>query len=341
MLLEMIGIDYTKASITEREIFAFSNNKLLEVMQIITKTAHVSGCVMISTCNRTELYVSTNEKPNIDLIEILCDIKEVSFANNKELFTKRYNLDAIHHLFETACGLHSQILGEDQILTQVKNAIEIARENGFVDKILEKLFQTAITNAKKIKTTVKVTLFDVSVITKSMEHLRSYYNDLCDKKCLVIGNGEMGRTFAEKLAQSGADVTVTLRKYKYGTSVVPGGCHFVDYENRYEAIKDSEIIVSATSSPHYTIIKKDVEYILSDKRKRLFIDLAVPRDVDPTIIDENTILFNIDSLGIHDELMINNQSIKKAQFIIEEQVEVFMQRYFLEDRLKFVNSGSI
>jgi glutamyl-tRNA reductase len=157
----MIGIDHEKASLAEREIFAFTAVQCREAMKTVLELYGVNGCVIISTCNRTELWISEREGSISDLKGILYSLKHVendNIHNYDHLPIIREGLEAYLHLFQAACGLKSQIWGESQILSQVKKSIEEAREVGTADTYLEKLFQMAITSAKKIKTDIKLTV---------------------------------------------------------------------------------------------------------------------------------------------------------------------------------------
>lgn len=327
MKIKMIGIDYSKSTVAQREIFSFTLAQAQEAMREVVSNTKVNGCVIVSTCNRTELWTSQKENSQeIDLVRIICDLKQVSSDKYRNLLIEREEMDAIRHLFETACGLKSQIWGEDQILAQIKNSIANARQAETADIVLEKLFQSAITSAKKIKTETRLTPVDVSIASRTLEIIREYFNSLSGIECLVIGNGEIGRMIAALLVDAGVAVTITKRKYKNGTSVVPDGCLAVEYEKRLEKIPHSELIVSATSSPHYTIRLREVKEFLNDHRKRIFVDLAVPRDIDPAISGlEGVILLDSDSLGCSTHLDIISDSLGLAIRIIEEHIEEFLR----------------
>lgn len=326
MKVKMIGIDYSKATLCQREIFAFSPVEAQEGMRSVIETYAVKGCVIISTCNRTEIWISEDNNRQTDLAKVLCSLKEACLDDYKELLTSREGIEAVRHLFETACGLNSLIWGEDQILTQIKASIEAARNVKTTNEVLEKLFQNAITSAKKIKSTVKLTSYDPSVATKALNITRNHFPTLIGLRCLVLGNGEMGKMVSSMLAESGALVTVSLRKYKDKTSIVPEGCVAVNYEHRLAKIEQSDLIISATSSPHYTIKLDDVSVILLDNKKRVFIDLAVPRDIDPQIHSyANLILIDIDSLGGLKRTEASNSALITARQIIDRHIIKFIK----------------
>lgn len=332
MNVRMVGIDHEKASLIQREIFAFTSMQANQAMKKVVEANEIKGCVIISTCNRTELWISEKEGFKTDLSDLLCSLKNVSPADYEGLFVNRENDEAFRHLFQTACGLKSQIWGEDQILTQIRKAIEQARTAKTADTVLEKLFQMAVTSAKKIKTEVKLASFDMSVANMAIERIKERYYSLEKLKCMVIGNGEMGKLIAEKLADCGADVTVTLRRYKSGIYVIPKGCCGIDYEKRYENLIDFDVVVSATSSPHYTLRCSDIpEKFRIDSKNRLLVDLAVPRDIDPQIgCFANVMLIDMDSLGAVKNINENNPSLSTALGIIDEYIEDFVKWHKLK-----------
>ena len=154
MSIRMIGIDHSRANIDVRCIFSFTKKQMAEVLPKIKEQQGVHGCVMISTCNRMELWVSCEDDISIDLCELLCRLREVSFEHYGPYFTEREEKEAVKHLFALSCGLKSRILGEDQIITQVKESLAFAREQYTTDNVLEVLFRMAVTAAKKVKTGV-------------------------------------------------------------------------------------------------------------------------------------------------------------------------------------------
>jgi len=342
----MAGIDFNSAEIYEREIFAFTASQIHDALTYIYDIPGIKGCAILSTCNRTELWASGEECSDSDLIGLLCRVKGVDRQERYEKsFATREGADAVTHLFETACGLRSQIIGEDQILTQVKSAIEQARDAKTADDMLEKLFQTAIASAKKIKANVRVTTADASVAHAAVIKAREYFGALDGRKCLVVGNGEMGRLAAELLLSNGAQVTITLRKHIQGKKSVPVGCKTIDYSMRHGVIPKCDVIISATVSPHRTVRKEDITAISSENKQYLFIDLAVPRDIDEGIMEyKNAALVNIDHLGVN--LSANPKAIEESTQMILKYMQdyhrwallrKYLNRFRNEDGLSYEN----
>ncbi len=331
----MVSVDHKSADIESREKFSFTASGVKEALINIKSNPLVEGAVLICTCNRTELYLSCNEGDEVDAVGLLCKETKVNPKEMEQIFRVKHNEQAINHLMEVACGLRSMILCEDQIITQVKNAAAVAREVKTIDSILETLFRLAATCAKKAKTNIKVRAVPTSVAQQAVCMLEDKYG-LKDKDVLVIGNGEMGRICSTMLVEKGANVTITLRTYKHGMTVVPRGCDTIAYDKREEFLPQVEMVISATASPHYTITKDMVE----DREAELkLVDLALPRDIDPAIKNTDLIqCFNIDSLAKPEELE-NGDAIEKIRNIIEEYKEEYYRWYknhLCQDQIKAI-----
>lgn len=339
MNIIMVGIDYQKASIEYRERFSFTAVSSREAMQFIRDKYHVKGCVIFSTCNRTELWINGLDQ-NINAAKILCEIKNENYEELQHYFYEFENREAVSYLLELACGVHSLIWGEDQILTQVKKAIDYARECACTDNVLEKLFQTAVTAAKKVKTMVKLTHANQSVSTKVVDILTHSVGSLKGVSCLVIGNGEMGKLMADTLVKEECDVTITTRKYKTGEVLIPDGCKSISYDDRISFGATADIIISATLSPHYTI-KYDEAALMSKNRKNCYyFDLAVPRDIEQSARNlPNVQLFDVDSLGGNESDM-NEPELRKAKEILMEYEEEFEIWYRFKELVPIINNIS-
>lgn len=321
MQVQMIGIDYEKADLDTRALFSFHHHASYEGMIYLKETYKLSGVVILSTCNRTEVYVSTKEERK-DLLDMVCSLKDISPECYRSMVVERSGQEAIHHLFQLACGMRSKVFGEDQIITQVKDALNDAREAQTTDRNLEKIFQAAITAAKKVKSTVHLTAIKTSVIEQMKKALYKEKNSLLGVRCLVIGNGEIGRLAAACMVEEGARVTVTVRNYKTRQVEIPMGCKVLDYADRYVHLQEFDIIISATTSPHHTVKYEDCAHLLQDGIHRYLVDLAVPRDISSKFREESYVTtYDIDSLGGVSESMQDNKAVELAMEIIREQEE--------------------
>ena len=324
MSISMIGIDHSKASVDIRAKFSFTKKRAIEAMKKLKEEHGILGCIILSTCNRMEVWVSTQDDKEISLYEFLCREKEVKKDEYQDYFMKRENEEAVQHLFYLTSGLKSQILAEDQIITQVKDALTLARDAYCTDNVLEVLFRMAVTAAKKVKTEVTFSRANTSVIHQAMERLKNQGFSFEGKTCMVIGNGEMGKVTALALKEAGADVTVTVRQYRSGVVNIPQGCKRINYGERMELLPDCDLVVSATASPNYTLTKENFEEIKLDAASVVLIDLAVPRDIDPEVGKlQNVSLYDIDSFRIDAASPKLQASMQKAGEILDDQMKEF------------------
>ena len=335
MHIKMVGIDHNKASIEYRELFSFTKAGAIDAMQRIGAKPSIEGCLILSTCNRTELWISTSngESP----YQLLCEVKGIDEGRLKDYFVERESEDAVSHLLELACGLDSKIFGEDQIISQVREALILARKNHCTDMVLEKVFQTAIRAAKKVKSKVQLSAADGSTALQVVSLLRENLGDLDGVSCFVIGNGKMGQLVSHTLLTHGAQVKMTLRKSIHGNhpteSIAPESCIMVPYEERISELSSAKVVISATRSPHYTLKKNEVAAFLNPEPS-IWIDLAVPRDIDPEVCGLSGItLFDIDHLAKEEHLAKNEKGREESTLILKEYFNELKQWFAFRERV--------
>ena len=325
MGISMIGIDHNMAPVDIRALFAFTKKSAGEAMEKIKSYKGIYGCVILSTCNRLEVWASVDEEEDVCLYDCVCQLKGISDDSYRNYFVERKDEEAVEHLFYLTSGLKSQIIGEDQILTQVKDAQNLARENFAVDGVLEVLFRMAVTAGKKIKTEVPFSHGNPSVIHQAIQFLGQKGYSMQDKTCMVIGNGEMGKVAAQALREAGADVTVTIRQYRSGIVSIPAGCKRINYGERMEYIPECDLVVSATASPNFTL-RRELFEELELSGKLILIDLAVPRDIEPSIGSlEGITLYDMDSFRIEEIPAELQENLEAAGAIVREQMDEFFQ----------------
>lgn len=331
MCISMIGIDFNKASVDIRSNFSFTKKNAVAAMERLKKEPGILGCILLSTCNRMEIWVSTQEAWDGSLYEFLCREKEKDSGEFREYFTERTEEAAVEHLFYLTSGLKSQILAEDQIITQVKDALALSRELCCTDNVLEVLFRMAVTAAKKVKTEVSFSRGNSSVIHQAIERLEEQGFELRGKTCMVIGNGEMGKVTALALKEAGADVTVTVRQYRSGIVSIPQGCERINYGDRMEFLPKCDLVVSATASPNYTLTKQLLEEAALSKQV-ILIDLAVPRDIEPSAGTLTGVtLYDIDSFRINTLSPQLQLAMEQAGEILAAQQQEFYSWYHGHD----------
>lgn len=326
MSIQMIGIDHKTAVIDVRTVFSFTKKRMTEAFGQIGNVPGINGCVILSTCNRMELWVSAEDEFEGNLYEILCKIKDVPPENYRDYFCFRKGRDAVHHLFRLTGGLESRILGEDQIVTQVGDALSFAREHYAADGVLETLFRQAVTAAKKVKTEITLSATDNSVVRTAIDMLKQQGMSFEKKKCMVIGNGVMGKLAAVQLCEEGADVTVTVRQYRSGVVEIPRGCRRIDYGERMSIFGNCDYVVSATVSPNYTLLAEPVKEAKGSSV--VLIDLAVPRDVDPQVRKIPGVkLYDIDCFRKEAAGAEQKAAVAVAEKCFAEQIEEFYDWY--------------
>lgn len=320
MKVLMAGIDHTKAGLELREKFAFTKNNAVWAMAACKGVEGVVGNALLCTCNRTEWYFSCGEPCGIDPRALLCRFSGADEGAEKYM-DKREGEDAARHLMEVASGLHSLILGDDQIVSQVRAAADGAREAGASDPVLETLFRLAVTAGKEVKTEVKIKSVPDSAARRAVNLLEGRLGGLRKQNALVIGNGEMGRLCAELLLEKGCRVTMTLRTYRHGQNVVPAGCSTVAYDERLKAAENSRLVISATASPHFTLTLKQLEGL--ETKPECIVDLAVPRDVEPAAASLGVDLIDVDALGSPSGEELNADAVEKSRKIVEKELSRF------------------
>ena len=327
MSVQMAGIDHNLASLDVRSVFSFTKKLMEQAYKDFLALPAVEGCVIISTCNRMEIWFSVSEEEELSPVSLICGFLHVDPSQYAPFFVERKEQDAVDHLFRLAAGLESRIVGEDQIITQVGDALAFARSCYATDHCLEVLFRLAVTAGKRIKTETNLSTADHSVIHAALRMLAEGGVTVTDSRCLVIGNGMMGRLAAQALLDHGAMVTVTVRQYRSGIVDIPPGCRRINYDERLSVLPDCDFVVSATSSPNYTLRYQDL-CGMKPGHPVYMIDLAVPRDMEPEIASlDGFIMYDIDSfhIDLHSEKLRVN--LARAEEILQEEQERFNSWY--------------
>ena len=328
----MSGLEHSQVPISLRERLSFTKQQTGEMVRKLHSFPQVSGCVLISTCNRTELYFSCTEE--VVPGKLLCQAAGAEYPLYQDAFVTLSEKDAVQHLMEVAAGIRSRIFGEDQIISQVKDSIAIAREAGAADSVLETLFRSAVSAGKEVRTKVRLTSVPTSAASMAVDLLREKLGNLTGKKALVIGNGEMGRLAASLLRQEGCQVSVTLRTYRHGETIVPPGCGVVPYDQRFLHMEGCDLLLSATTSPHYTVTVEPLSKLPS--LPAVLVDLAIPRDIQPEVGQlPGVSLYNIDDLGNFSESRTIPAEVTE---ILNAQMENFYRWLNYKDCMTSVDS---
>ncbi|MBR9947378.1 glutamyl-tRNA reductase [Clostridiaceae bacterium Marseille-Q4145] len=325
MGIALIGISHHNTPLAVRELFAFPAEKQQELMKEMIARGIAEECVIISTCNRTEVYIYT-ACPGGNFTELQDLVLEFAGAQDVENigdYIRFYNgSKAVRHLFHVASGLESMVMGEDQILGQVKRAHDQARETGTCGVYLNTLFRYAVTAAKKVKTETDLSRTSVSTATMAIKAAEQGLGTLHGKKVMIIGaSGKIGSTVLKNLqCIDGAEVYITSRNMGQA-----GEDHhhkityrIMEYEKRYELVNKMDAIISATSSPHYTLTYSKMAEKLVTEKPRVLVDLAVPIDIEAKVEKLPGIMrYDIDDFQ---ELARTNNEKKQHEVVAADQI---------------------
>ena len=327
MNIIMSYIDHKAANISERELFTFTSSEVCQLYNKIKEVDDIFGGVLIATCNRTELYLSMRDGKFFDPFDFICEIKNQDVAGMSSIKKTISGHDAIRHLMLVASGTESQIWGDAQIISQVRDAARTAKEEKTTDSILNVLFRNAISAGKKVKTNIDFNISDNSTALKAVSILKEHDSI---NKVLIIGNGVIGRLVGESLVANNFESTMTLRQFKSGAISVPRKVDTVNYAERYSVISDFDAVISATMSPHYTLHYEDMKNI--EKWPKVFIDLAMPRDIDPRIVEANANDNHREIPEYYDLDMISRDEVMESKedhmFEVNEIINEFEQEFY-------------
>lgn len=333
MHIVAVGLNHRTAPVEVRERLAFSPRQLRQALAELRTCEACKGCIILHTCNRTEIYAAVTQ-PEQGIGAILAFLgRKCGFAA-EELRPYLYtysDYDAVGHLFRVAAGLDSMIVGETQILGQVREAYEVAREEGMSNGVLNTLFQQAISAGKRVRTETRIDQNAVSVSYAAVELAKMAMEGLEGRTVLVVGAGKMSTLAAEYLVANGVStVLVSNRSYEKAAELaVRLNGQAVPFEELYASLAKADIVLSCTSAPHYVIRREGVEAVLTSRggRPLILIDIAVPRDVEPAVAElPGVSLYDIDDLEqvVEDNLARRRELAKVAENIIAEEINSFL-----------------
>ena len=335
MQLLILGLNHRTAPVEVRERVSFSREELRLGLTSLGEYDDISGLVVLSTCNRTELYASVEEcsRGAQALRQFLNDLAQGGEDLDGYLYTYAGN-DAIKHLFRVASSLDSLVLGEGQILSQVKEAYAIAREVGATSTVLNLLFHRAIATGKRVRAETRIAFRSVSVSYAAVELAAASLGGLGGCSALIFGAGKMAELTAEHLRAHGIEmIYVTNRHMDRAERLAERlGGEAIPFDRAIDQAACVDVIVTSTGAPHYVIKAWETRRLMARRqgRKLFLIDIAVPRDVDPDVAGIKGVeLYNIDALeAVVDEHLSERQSeAVKAEQIVDEEVSSLLERF--------------
>lgn len=327
MPLVVIGLSHHSSPVTVRERFALVDAAIPEALQSLRGSGAVSEAVILSTCNRVEIYAETPAQDREALAALRRFFLERNGGEGSEIPLYIHSGQAgLEHLFKVACGLDSMVLGETEILGQLKKAYELALRHRHTGSRLNRAFQRAFNVAKQIRTETNIQRGSISVGSVAVELAQKLFSSLADHPVMIIGAGETGEKTARALLSRGAhSIIVSNRSYDRAVELareLEGRA--VRFEEWDDAFASIDILVSSTSAPHYVLDRPRLEPLMKRRKNRpvLLIDIAVPRDIDPAVnFLENVYLYNIDDLQAiaDDYLFQRKEEIARCETIIREK----------------------
>ena len=325
------GINYNTAPVAIRERLAFSAEILPRALKSLKLAANISEAAILSTCNRTEFYYHTSEANTIKLIDWIAAEKDIDPVDFTPYLYSYQESNSIRHMFRVACGLDSMVLGEPQILGQMKTAYQLAYEAGTLGKNLGRLFQHTFSAAKKVRTDTAIGSSPVSVAFAAVQLAKQIFDNLSEQTALLIGAGETIELTARHLYQHGVGRVIianrTFDKAHILASQFNG--YAIALAELPTHLAEADIVVSSTASQLPILGKGMLESAIKKrKHKPMFmVDLAVPRDIETEVEHlADVYLYTVDDLKntINDNMESRRQAAEQAEEIIDTEVEHFL-----------------
>jgi glutamyl-tRNA reductase len=336
MAVNILGINHKTAPVALREKVAFSEDRLVAALLTLRQEMGVAEALILSTCNRTEVYWSGTASGS-ELSQWL----ERHHGNNLDLAASLYvhqESRAIEHTFSVASGLDSMVLGEVQILGQLKDAYRIAQESGSTGPILNKLFQAAFSAAKRVRTETRIGANAVSLASATVSLARRVYEDLSAHNVLLVGAGDMNALTARHFMSAGIKRMVIANRTLERAQALAGELHAdaVPLTDLDQQLAEADIVISCTASAEPLISKRAVEAAIRARRRRpiFMVDMAVPRDIDPKVAElEDVYLFSIDDLQqlVDENIQQREVAAGGARLLINEEVARFLAESRAQD----------
>jgi len=334
MQLVVLGLNHKTASVDVRECFTFPEEQIKKALNHLHEYEEISECVLVSTCNRTEMYAVVDDaEDGLQVMQQFLQRMSKTAINIEDFFF--YIEEAcIEHLFRVASSLDSLIIGEGQILSQVKKAYSMACDVGTTSTVLNTLFHRAIAVGKKVRTETRIAHSTVSVSYAAVELAKKVFGDLSKSNVLLLGAGQMGELTAQHLVENGVQtVFVSNRRYERAVELAQKFHGIaVPFESFMNSAVDADIIITSTGAPHYIIRTWDVAHLMPKREGRpiIIIDIAVPRDVEPEVAAINgASLYNIDDLEavVESNVRQREKEAVLAEGIIKKELDELLMKF--------------
>ena len=342
MSLVLAGLNHKTASVTLREKLAIGEHQLPEALHWCLQQPAVEACVIISTCNRTEFYFWL-ENDAISGLELLCQKFDLPLPDSRQFLYEKRDDEAVRHLYTVASGMDSLVLGEPQILGQVKAAFDLARQHKALNKRLERLFQNAFHVAKSVRSKTAIGRNPVSVANSAVMLAKQVFGQLTGRSILVVGAGDTAQLVTRYLTRQGfAQLCITNRTQARSQQLAEQvNARVLPFELFPAHLHEFDLVFSATASPEPVIHKSTVENAIRRRKHQpmVMLDLAIPRDIDPAVSElEDVFLYGVDDLQkvVSNNLKSREQAAEQARVIIDMEAEAFSQWLRSQQHLQLI-----
>jgi glutamyl-tRNA reductase len=335
MKLLITGVSHKTAPVEVRECLAFREETLTAALADLKSRDGVAECVILSTCNRVEITVTTDDRsdPQAIIDGFLADHKAVSPDGIGPYLYRHEGEAAIHHLFRVAASLDSMVVGEPQILGQLKAAYAAAKDSGALCGWLDGLLGRAFSVAKRVRSDTGIGQMAVSVSYAAVELARKIFGSLSNRTIMIVGAGKMSELAAKHLRRSGAShVFVTNRTHERAIEMAKlfQGTP-VEYTRFVNMLPEVDIVIASSGAPHYILRKEDMQRVIAARRNKpmFVIDIAVPRNIEPAVNEvDNVFLYDIDDLQevVNANLRERMKEADHAEAMVTEEVQRMMAR---------------
>src|SRR5580698_1707960 len=336
MKFSITGVNHKSAPVEVRERLAFDDDALSQALVALKGRPGFCEGMILSTCNRVEVALTCEDNSQngaVEVDEFLADTRHVRREWVAPYLYHFEDSDAIRHLFRVAASLDSMVIGEPQILGQLKSAYSLAKEHGAVSGFMDTLLTRAFNVAKRVRSETDIGENAVSISYAAVELAKDIFGTLAGKKIMIVGAGKMSELAARHLRRSGAgQILVTNRTHERALEMVElFDGKLVDYTRFLSALPEVDIVIASSGAPHYIIVREDMKKVLEARRNKpmFLIDIAVPRNIEPTVNElDNVFLYDIDDLQkvIETNLKGRKESAEDAEAIIHEEVERMVAR---------------
>ncbi len=328
--LVIVGLSHRTAPVEVRERLAVAPENLQEELQEIAAAAAFDEALLISTCNRVELYATSMDPAQAVRTAKSALVSRLADSTQDEVLYEERGVDVVRHAFRVASSLDSLVVGEPQILGQVKEAFDAAKAAGTVGTLLGRCFTQAFATAKRVRNETGIAEGTVSVSSVACELAKKIFGNLEGRRTLLLGAGDMGEAAARSLRQTGTQLHVVNRSDDKARALAHGcGGRAVPYEQLAVELAEADVVVASTASPKFILTPELMKGVGRARRHRplFIIDIAVPRDVDPRVGNmDNVFVYDVDDLQqvAEENLSVRAREAAQAERIIEEEVDSFV-----------------